>query len=86
MDDKDIAVTREDVEEVTKQDKNLAQLLKDVAPGKLSTQLQSMAYSTISEEIFVKNNILLKEDRIILPPKLIEMILKMSHQSHGLGV
>ena len=65
-----MAITTEDVKEMTKQGENLVQLLKAASSEKLLTQLQSMPF----------------RDHIILSPKLREKILKMLHQSDGLVV
>ena len=66
-------------------DSDLVQVMKDVARGRLSEQVKKTPYGKVYEELTVCGGALLKGDRVVIPPKLIQQVIELAHESHGLG-
>ena len=78
-------LTKDDLVTETAADKVLSLVVGAVRQGRLSEEVWITPYAKIFEELSVVDSILVKGERIVVPNKLIDHVLELSHESHGLG-
>ena len=61
-------------------------VLKDLKTGRVSSHTRETLYGKIFEEMYCPNGIVLKGIKIVVPPRLVDRMLKFSTESHRLGV
>ena len=79
------AVTKESLVRETELDRDLSQLMEDVARGRLSEKVKKTPYGKVFDELTVCEGALLKGDRVVVPPRLTQRVIELAHESHGLG-
>ena len=70
---------------ITKADAILSAILNSVGQRKITYNIRKTTYTKIFEELLVMDNILVKGERLVIPGKLINCTIEISHQSSGLG-
>ena len=79
------AVTMETLQKAIKDDRVLSTVVEDVMLGKMSASTRESPYKEVFEELTVADGVLLKGDRLVVPPSLQPMVIALSHEGHGLG-
>jgi len=79
------AVTKESLVRETELDRDLSQLMEDVARGRLSEKGKKTPYGKVFDELTVCEGALLKGDRVVVPPRLTQRVIELAHESPGLG-
>ena len=76
------AITLPILEHHTEQDSQLSALMKDVMRGRLHHQPITPGYKECFEELSVKDGILLRGDRLVIPTSLRSDTLAAAHEGH----
>ena len=76
------AVTVDEVKQATEQDKFLKQLKMDVKAGRLRKEFKKSEYSQIFQELTLTNGVLLKGDKLVIPPSLQADCIALAHEGH----
>ena len=79
------AVTMEMLQQATQEDKLLMKVAEDVVLGKMSAETRESAYKEVFEELSVVDGVVLKGDKLVVPPSLQANVIALSHEGHGLG-
>ena len=79
------AVTLMMVQLATKEDQVLSRVEQDVKSGKMSEATKTSEYGKVFEELTAANGVLLKGEKLVIPAKLKEDVIIVSHEGHGLG-
>jgi hypothetical protein len=84
-DDLPEAVTRQELKEAMAADEELSQVIKDVKAGRASPDTAASQYGKVYEELTAEDGLLLKGERLVIPPKLQAQVIALSHEGHGQG-
>lgn len=70
----------EDIEEESRSDQEIQDVVLKIQAGDL--QDLPLSYKVIANELCVVNDVLLRVDRIIIPEKLRDQVLRLAHEGH----
>lgn len=76
------AVTLSDMSRETHRDDILSKLVAQIQSGKWSRDDKFKPFSAIRDELSVYDGVILRGNRILVPPSLRKKVLKLSHETH----
>ena len=79
------AVTLEMVAEAMDRDGEMKRIKEEVMRGKKSKETKNSRYDQVFEELSVMKGVLVKGDKIVVPKELQATVIKLSHETYGLG-
>ena len=78
-----MGLSHQDVREATKQDPKMLQIMNTIRSGKWESREPDLkTYKMVKDELSIVNGLILRGDRIVIPPKLQKRAIQIAHRSH----